>query len=835
MSTRHESGWLKQTNKKNKRNARSKREIDRITGGRVSQGGGGRSSGMSVCSVATNRTGRVARANTAALVRKAKRNALLVNRRLGGGSTGRVLGGAPRTVGIIMLSEDAKIPHMLGADADSLSAGESVLTSLFPKEKFRVSFVLAARDTLSVLDVAKAADILLFVLALGHGGSGAVKGGVLDSYFKDAVDPIGRDHITLAKSQGLPAVIGVVQNLHEAPKKHHNALRKQVANFFVEEFGEATKTLVDVNPLENKNAMTDEVSTIPKFAGSREDLLPDQVQFLRALMEIALKTVTWRMERSLLLGITASSQPNQDDPSKSTLAVSGYLRGCPLDVNELVHIPGQGTFQLSKIEASPDPFPLRAHAEQEATRVIATADPSKVPSLVEEAAPDMMAGEQTWPTEEEMAEARNEEKLMRKRERAEKRKELAKLPEGTSDYQAAWLMGVSDSEGEDEDEDGGENNGANEQEGDDALMRDDDEDEDEGLSEDEGSEAGGMTLQEWKAKQKLERDDVEFPDEVDTPADIPASERFAKYRGLKSFRTSPWHPKESLPREYARIFQVDNPIGLQNQVLGASQALAKKAALNPDSIVTTVKDEDDQDRVLVNPGFWVTLYINDTPSDLLDKVKAEKLPLLVGSLHKHENQLSVINCSIMKAAAYDKPVRARDELILSCGLWRRPVRPVFSENAVNSDKHKSERFLHDGRWSVATAYGPMTFGANVPTMLIHPESRSLVASGSLHSIDPDRVVLKKAVLSGHPIRVKKYWGVIRYMFYRPEDVRWFKPVDLWTKYGMSGRIVEPIGTHGLFKCTFNKPIKNNDTVCMSLYKRVFPKPVNEFKDPLPST
>lgn len=574
---------------------------------------------------------------------------------------------------------------------------------------------------------------------------------------------------------------------------------------------------------------------------------------VRTLTTTAPKRVAWRDFRAWCVGEEAEYVPTSE--THGLLKVQGWIRGAPLSANRLVHIPDFGDFAVDRITYAPLGTPRAAadvamRDQGEPDDVLEERDEDEADELISQNEPDALANEQTWPTEEEMADAPAAQYMQEDamepppavpgttpREILKKKAE----DDARKRYQAAWVV-------EEDDEESESGTDASDSMDDDieveeAVTHEPDVDADppsESGSEDE-DEFDYAALEAYRAHQQHDRDvskeekqAVQFPDEVDTPFEVPARQRFARYRGLESMYTSYWDPYEDLPEDYARLFEFD------------------------DFSKTRKRVETDAMLEGVPPGIRVCVWIRDVPHAAAERAvragghddaskKRDDVPFVLFGLLRHEHKKSVVNFTVTRNTEYDAPVKSKDPLLVCLGFRRYMANPVYSQHVRSlgrrgNDVYKFEKFLPHGIGAaVGSVYAPVTFGgANVPVVLLRMRAESkefgydelgtsaeqsphLVGSGSVLDVSPTRIITKRIVLSGHPYKLHKRTATIRFMFFNADDVRYFAPITLHTKLGRTGHIKESLGTHGYYKAHFDGPMSQMDTVLLNLYKRVYPR------------
>ncbi|CAK1552832.1 unnamed protein product [Leptosia nina] len=756
MQQAHRPGNLKQSNKTHKSRHRSKRGIAADAKGKVNVKE----------FVRRNRhiLKKDERRHQALQIRRNKREEVLAKKRALGGQRN-----PPFLVCVVPLNrqldaQSALVILKTCSEGAIVSQSENGFLHIgLPNFKQRFSFIAPEIDNdFGLLDALKVADTVLFVCSA-----------------LEPIDEWGEKALALAMAQGMPTPIVVamdIEGIH--PKKRTS--EKQIVQKLVSKW-------------------------LPDEKVMQLDKSSDGLNLLRRIGNQKRNVIHHREKRPYMLAEEVEYVPDNEG-NNGTLKLTGYLRGMPLNVNSLIHVSGLGDFQMFRIDGHDDPYPIFSStksdgmdAEVTKVTVLQTADPTKQESMVSENVPDPMDAEQTWPTEEEIAEANNETRKVKK------------VPKGWSDYQAAWIV---ESDAEDEGSDDSENEDNDEfmsceesnSEGDGEEMNDF-----ESVTEsvvgptDEKYDETIDAHEEHEMLKKLAeaREDRQFPDEVDTPQDVPARERFNRYRGLESFRTSSWDPKENLPADYARIFQFENYERTRKRVF-----------------------KELEDSLENMYGFYITIHVKNVRQDLWKVFHSANpnAPLSVFGLLPHEHKMSLMNVVLRRTGASDEPIKSKERLIFQVGYRRFIVNPIFSQH-TNGSKHKYERFFQPASTCVATFYAPIQFSPS--SVLCFKEKRNtnlqLVASGVLLSCNPDRLIIKRIILSGHPYKVHTKSAVIRFMFFNRDDVVYFKPCKLRTKYGRTGHIKEPLGTHGHMKCVFDGQLKSQDTVLLNLYKRMFPK------------
>lgn len=715
--------------------------------------------------------------------------------------------GAPRHVAIVPLSVDIDIPSTIQAMNESVDVSSAVSIDGATRvriDRFRQSllYIPAKYDMISALDVCRMADFVVLVLSA-----------------EVEVEEEGELLLRSIESQGISNVVTVVQGLDKVnPAKK----RPQVASSLKSFINHFFPTVEKVMSLDSRQECTNAI---------------------RSLCTATPKGIRWRDERSWML-IESVQWPEDNAEVVDDVVVTGIVRGKGLKADRVTHIPGWGDFQIESITAAPLPNAKSKRDDamnvdsNESTKTLDTPGTDRddmatvAPEEIEMQDDDMVS----------MADTERKGVLLDDHhyfsdDDSHIPAKPKRLPKGTSEYQSAWYLDdVSDSgsdlEDVDQDADVEMDTGGAPEDG--VFPDNQDAMTEGGPSEypqsemflDPSPEDEAQELADYRASRRNEaQEDLEFPDEIELHPNVLARERLARFRGLKNLKISPWETSEDRPFEpedWRRLLQFGDYKGTKNRTL-------REALVGG-----------------VNPGIRVDVHLRAVPSNLRHKAQ----PISLFSLLRHEHKHTVVNVNLTLSSNVEQPLKSKEELIVQCGARRMVVNPVFSsgDNTPNN-VHKFDRFLHPGRSAIATWIGPMTWGA-VPVLVFKnkqvedPEilesadakqapaidRLEFIGTGTVVAPDPNRVIAKRAILTGHPYKIHKKVVTVRYMFFNAEDVAWFKALQLWTRRGRSGFIKESLGTHGYFKATFDAKINPQDSIGISLYKRVFPRRARALED-----
>lgn len=442
--------------------------------------------------------------------------------------------------------------------------------------------------------------------------------------------------LRILHAQGMPEVLAVVPTLSEGSNAEKTSIRKSLASF-IRYFSPTTEKVHAIDAeAERDGLLRTLATTVPRFP-------------------------SWREARPYLIS-QGAKWVEGEVAGKGTLVVKGWTRGnAQFSAQRLVHVRDFGDFRLKRVlDLGEEGKPKRRNggAGMDVDMAATTADGHTIlEERDDEEADDLQseneisegdfgANEQTWPTEEEVAEGEQRQVAI----------ERKKAPEDK--YKTRWLIDedLDDEEEESEpealDEEGlpdmdddfpvagpsrGVANGLS------APSEADLDDGDFGYDDDGASDDDAAMFEESQQRQERSKraaEDLQFPDEVDTPLFTPARQRFARYRGLASLRSSTWDAYEELPPEYSRIFQFEDWDRVKRAVEGRARIEG------------------------VMSGQLVGLEMEDVPLEMARQFGALErstrlLPMTVWGLLRHEHKKTVMNLSIIRNTEYTETVKSK--------------------------------------------------------------------------------------------------------------------------------------------------------------------------------
>uniref|UniRef100_A0A915LWA4 Bms1-type G domain-containing protein n=1 Tax=Meloidogyne javanica TaxID=6303 RepID=A0A915LWA4_MELJA len=228
------------------------------------------------------------------------------------------------------------------------------------------------------------------------------------------------------------------------------------------------------------------------------------------------------------------------------------------------------------------------------------------------------------------------------------------------------------------------------------------------------------------------------------------------------------------------------------------------------------------------PGLYVKIEIDNIPASFIECMDP-RFPYIIGGLLPGEQNNGYVKVRIKKHRWYDRLLKSRDPLIISCG-WRRFQTMVIYSVLDHDHRERffkytpKEAFCHGVFWAPFVAQNTGFLG--LQSVDEEVKSFRIAATGVVLGVDKSTQIVKKLKLIGQPLEIYKKTAFIKGMFNSALEVARFQGAAIRTVSGIRGIVKKAIKTpDGAFRASFEDKIAGNDIIFLKAWVDV---PVPEF-------
>lgn len=645
-------------------------------------------------------------------------------------------------------------------------------TSTFHTDKnTRITFIEAPQDVGSMLDLAKAADLVLLVIDASVGFE-------METF----------EFLTLMQNHGMPCVMGILTHLDKFKEnKSLRKIKKVMKKRFWAEVYEGAK-LFYLSGMRNALYTDREVHNLTRF-----------------ISVLKWKPVQWRLDHAYIL---ADRFEAALDPNQSTFY--GYVRGTHYNESEVM-VPGIGNYAVGSMEVIDDPVPqMVPHTGKKGHRTLKDKEralyaPNCSIGTVQF---DKSTGYLNLPdryvvfTEHEGEAEPSEGVKMVRQLQSHDITLNAKLAQKEAHLALTSDLPLLAQETE--------------------LVESDPEDTNE-LIEKVKALLPKKELVEYRIDDTVATDlkSLVYGKLGQAGKQVSEMDEYDRSR-LKVI------PRFTSIEQYAQVIRSRFMAGtIEEEPEAVEEVPEEEAEAKPGSMKAQVEVLEEGFNGTAK-GSYVKVTLTGFSADLLSKLKASN-PTLLCAVKPAETTLGFTRARFKLHRWYKHVLKSNNPLILSLGWHRFQSMPLFCTEDLSTERLRMIKYTPKYTHCLAVFYGPFAAVGTAFVSVVHINAREfrISGSGTVLELNHSFPIMKKLKLVGEPFKVFKNTAFVKGMFNSQLEVAKFEGAKIKTVSGIRGMVKkgarDGVGPPGTYRATFEDKILMSDIVFLRTYYQMQPE------------